>query len=122
MLITSQTTFSKANAAFRSKDYASAIALYEEVLHETFAEPLKNQILFSLKLANAHLLKQKNKNKLGEFLIKETHQLIRSSEHSKQWKSLGSDPNFILDSKNLFLKKNSWYQFSVEMITSKKKV
>ncbi len=121
MLITSQTTFSKANAAFRSKDYASAIALYEEVLHETFAEPLKNQILFSLKLANAHLLKQKNKNKLGEFLIKETHQLIRSSEHSKQWKSLGSDPNFILDSKNLFLKKNSWYQFSVEMITSKKK-
>ncbi len=119
MTSNSQSYFVKANAAFRAKDFRSAIFLYEKALCEDDALLLK-QIRFNRELALKRLSSTEQKEWLSHCRIKEIHQLKRNSNNPKIWQSLGNDPNILLASEEIFTKKNAWYYLSIEIHGSKK--
>jgi glycosyltransferase involved in cell wall biosynthesis len=134
------TALTLANRLLREQRYPAAIELYKKARNEWPA--LASQIDFNMEYANrrmvrghavrpfakvvnheAHLLSNQYKpdrKQLGQYLISSTHQLVQDETNPQKWLSLGPDPYFIFEPKDICFSSESWLLFEINVETVKK--
>lgn len=115
-----QTTWVRANVAFRNKDYDSAIALYDEAI-SLEKEPLQAHIRFNRDLALKRLECRPSTQQLLNFKLRPQHQIEIDPDKSERWKSLGNDPHFIVELQEANQINAGWYQIDLTIETIHKK-
>jgi glycosyltransferase involved in cell wall biosynthesis len=128
-----ETALTLANRLLREQRYPAAIELYKKARNEW--PSLANRIDFNLEFASNRLFRGhavrphskfgqskphsfQNEQKaaatqLGQYPVTSTHQLVQDQSNLQKWLSLGPDPYFVFESKEIFTTPQSW--FIVEM-------
>lgn len=119
MVNNSNTIFSRANSEARAGKYKYAVDLYEEAMREA-GPVLKNQISFNKALAFRRVSETHRAQSLGQFLIKDIHQLDKEPTNAQSWRATGGDPYFVLESDVLDSNKLGWYKLSINIKSNKK--
>lgn len=134
------TTLTLANRLLREQRYPAAIEIYKKARNEWPA--LASQIDFNLEYANRRMVRghavrpfaklvhheakllpneyRPDRKKLGQYLISNTHQLVQDESNPQKWLSLGPDPYFIFEPKDICVSSASWLLFEINVETAKK--
>lgn len=134
------TALTLANRLLREQRYPAAIELYKKARNEWPA--LASQIDFNLEYANQRMVRghsvrpfaklvhhesyllsneqNADRKQLGQYLISNTHQLVQDESNPQKWLSLGLDPYFIFEPKEICVSSQSWILFEINVETTKK--
>lgn len=116
----SSTLLSRANAAFRNKDYESAVTMYENALGQA-EKPLAAHIQFNLNLALQRKLQRYPLRNSLQIELRPQYQIERDPNNARRWISLGYDPHFIVEPKGAARITAGWYRFELALETTQKR-
>lgn len=110
-----QSTFARANAAFRDEDLEGAIALYFRAISQA-PDSLRVRIQFNCDLAQQRLKYRHSSQRYIGVKLRPHHEIDIDPENPHRWISRGQDPNFIADLLNADDLKAGWYEigFTIE--------
>ena len=130
-----------ANRLFRDQKYSAAIHLYKQAQLEW---PRLHEIIdFNLKFADRLVNIKKNNGDskykynyelndscptsdqydyfINGYEVLQTHQVAKDQINPQKWLSLGQDPYFVINPKEIFFNPKSWYKLSIHLDTTLQK-